>query len=127
MSHASKGPGYETSDARVTPLVFATLGLVVVIVAGMAASAWIDREYSESAHEGERVSPMAQFREPPPGPQLQAVPSAELEAKRAWEARQLSGTEWIDPVNGIVRIPIDAAIELSLKEGFPVRSREEGR
>lgn len=127
MSKSSRESGYEVSDAHVPPLVFGTLALVVLIVAAMAVSAWVDREYTEKAHEGERVSPMAPFRDPPPGPHLQAVPSVELREKREWEAKQLSGTEWVDPVNGIVRIPIDAAIELSLKEGFPVRNREEGR
>lgn len=127
MSSPAGKPGYEASDARVSPLVFGTLGLAVLIVGAMAASAWVDHEFSRSAHEGQRVSPMSAFREPPPGPELQAQPSAELRAKRQWEVQQLSGTEWIDAVNGIVRIPIDRAIELSLEEGFPVRTREEGR
>jgi hypothetical protein len=120
-------PGYEVSDARIAPLVFATLWLAVLIGGAMAASAWIDREYTEEAHDGEHVSPLADSREAPPGPDLLPLPSAELRAKREWETRQLTGTEWIDPVNGIVRIPIDQAIELALEEGFPVRAREEGR
>ena len=34
------------------------------------------------------------------------------------------GTAWVDPVNGIVRIPIERAMELSLVEGFPVLGQE---
>ena len=52
------------------------------------------------------------------------VPARELEQQRAWEERMLTGTEWIDSVNGVVRIPVERAIELSLQEGFPVRAED---
>lgn len=56
-----------------------------------------------------------------PQPQLQDTPGALLKRMRAEEARTLNTYGWVDRSNGVVRIPIDLAMDLLLQRGLPVR------
>ena len=57
-----------------------------------------------------------------PSPHLQMSPPAEMAAFRAHEEQELTNYGWIDRSNGIVRIPIERAMELLLARGLPVRA-----
>jgi hypothetical protein len=54
----------------------------------------------------------------PPEPRLQPNPPMELKEFRAGEDAILNNYAWIDPDKGIVRIPVDRAMELVAKEGL---------
>ncbi len=54
-----------------------------------------------------------------PEPALQVAPGLALEALRKSEAIELNSAAWIDRERGVVRIPIDRAIELLSKRGLP--------
>ena len=56
-----------------------------------------------------------------PEPRLQLAPREDLTALLAREETELTSFGWIDRTNGIVRIPIDHAIDLVLQRGLPVR------
>jgi len=114
--------GYERTDADPRPLVLAGFLLALLVAASLAVSAWLSQDTEAELFGEESANPVRALRVAPTGPELQAVPAHELEEQRAWEERMLTGTEWIDPVNGVVRIPVERAIELSLQEGFPVRA-----
>jgi hypothetical protein len=114
--------GYERSDANPRSLVLAGLLLALLVAGSLAASAWISQATSEALEAEGGASPVRDLRNPPEGPELLAVPARELALLREWEQRMLDGTEWVDPVNGVVRIPVERALELSLQEGFPVRA-----
>jgi hypothetical protein len=114
--------GYERSDADPRRLVLAGLLLAVLLGASLAVSAWISQTTDAEIVRGETTSPVRGLRTAPSGPELQAIPARELALVRAREERLLTGTEWVDPVNGVVRIPIERALELSLQEGFPTRA-----
>jgi hypothetical protein len=58
----------------------------------------------------------------PPAPRLQANPQAELAQHRASEEARLSSYGWIDRSAGVVRLPVERAMELVLSEGLPHRS-----
>ena len=114
-----KGPGlYEHSDAHPRSLLLFALGLSILIGLSLAVSAWVASGLSARIRSAESPSPLSELREPPHGPALEVLPRVELAAQRAWEEELLSGTEWIDPVNGIVRIPIDRALEIVAHEGW---------
>jgi len=117
--------GYERSDARVRPLFLFGLALMLLVGGALAASGWISRRMTDELRRAEQVNPMRDSLAPAPGPELQALPAAELAEQRAWEERMLSATEWVDPLNEIVRIPIDRALELVLEEGLPARTQVE--
>jgi len=56
-------------------------------------------------------------------PPLQPQPNEEMAEFRAAELEHLSGYGWADKAKGTVYIPIEQAIELALKRGYPVRSQ----
>ncbi len=57
----------------------------------------------------------------PPEPRLQTNPREDLRDLRASEDAILNGYGWVDRNNGIVHIPIDEAMKLTLQRGLPVR------
>lgn len=63
---------------------------------------------------------------PPPEPRLEAVNGETLRVLRAQEDRALNNFTWIDQAAGVVGLPIDRAIELTLERGLPVRPQEGG-
>ncbi len=54
-------------------------------------------------------------------PRLQVSPPRDLAAFRAREDQELQAYGWVNRSSGIVRIPVERAIELVLQEGLPVR------
>ncbi len=111
---------YEARDALVRPLFIFVLGLVVLIAVSFVVASWMTNAYDASREE--ETHPLREFRDPITGPLLQANPSDELIEHRAWEQGILEGNPaWIDSVNGVVRIPIERAMELTVERGLPVR------
>ncbi len=114
--------GYERSDARPRSLVVFGLSLAVLIGLSLAVSGWIDRRTTARIRAHDRPAPLSELRAPPSGPALETLTTAELEAVRAREEELLTSSAWIDPVNGIVRIPIERALEIVAREGLPAQA-----
>jgi hypothetical protein len=62
-------------------------------------------------------------RTEPPAPILQTNPSADLRALRAREQAVLDTYGWIDRERGLVRIPIEKAMDLLAKRGILARPK----
>ena len=60
--------------------------------------------------------PIAQI---PPAPRIEEHPAIEMQELHAQEDKILSTYGWTDKKAGVVRIPIDRAMELQLQRGFP--------
>ncbi|MBV8847824.1 MAG: hypothetical protein JO307_33835 [Bryobacterales bacterium] len=76
--------------------------------------------YREEA--GAPPLPRAQGRtQVPPEPRLQSSPRADLEEMRASEDAQLHSFRWIDKQNGVVGIPIEQAIQMTVQRGIPAQ------
>lgn len=58
----------------------------------------------------------------PPEPNLEETPTLDLERERAAENELLTTYGWLDQQNGVVRIPIERAIDLVAQRGLPSRS-----
>ena len=63
----------------------------------------------------------AQGNREPPEPRLQTDPRQDLADLRAKDEALLASYGWVDKNAGVVRIPIDAAIRLTLERGLPAR------
>lgn len=59
--------------------------------------------------------------ETPPPPLLQVEPPADLREMRRRHAEILDRYGWADRERGLVRVPIERAMELLLERGLPVR------
>ena len=97
------------------------LGLLVGTVIAMLAMWWM----FEALLAGERARdpeppPIAEARQPtlPPGPRLQASPEVDLQRFRARENAMLSSYGWKDEAAGVVRIPVDRAMDVVAEEGL---------
>ena len=102
---------------------------VVGLTLGMFAAAllmWLlfDRYASKEARTSRGFEPMAASdpRKGPPEPRLQKAPVMDLKEFRAGEEQILNSYGWVDPDKGVVRIPVERAMELVAKEGLPARS-----
>lgn len=117
---------HEKSDAHARPIAVFELGLLawVLISAALMAGLFF---YFTDREAGLDVggSPLADTREPAPGPQLQADPTTDIENLRASEAQRLNGFGWIDRAQGIAHIPIDRAIDIVAERGLPTRPQTE--
>jgi hypothetical protein len=114
--------GHETRDARVPSVVITGVALAVatavVSVIGYLIFIYLESRPLTTALPNPMVGAT---RQPPPGPRLEEHPQIELEQLRALENQTLSTYGWVDKQEGIVRIPLDRAMELQLQRGFPVR------
>lgn len=60
----------------------------------------------------------------PPQPRLEVQPALEYQQLLAHEDQVLSSYGWVDRKNGVVRIPIDRAMDLLLEQGLPTRKQQ---
>ena len=113
--------GYEDSDVSVGRLYAFAAGVVGLVVLGVLGSAAVFHFFVRHQPLGPSASPFEDVRTVPSEPRLQTVAPLELKDYRADQERILKGYGWVDFQAGIVRIPVDRAIDLLLQRGYPVR------
>jgi hypothetical protein len=103
------------------------VGIVLLIVSTLAALAMVVMFRVLAAREDRNqpaLSPLAAALTPqePPEPRLQTSPTKDIREMRAEEERLLHAYGWEDPNAGVVRLPIERAMELTAAEGLPAGS-----
>jgi len=68
--------------------------------------------------------PQIDARRMPPAPQLEVTEPLDLARERAAEDKLLTSYDWVDRQSGIVRVPVDRAIDMLAHQGLPVRTQE---
>jgi hypothetical protein len=116
---------HETSDVNIRAILGFGAGLVVVAI-GIHFIVWLLFGYFTS-RETQRVPPqyplaVSQGERTPPEPRLQTTPREDLRDLRAAEDETLASYGWVDRNAGIVRIPIDEAMRLTLERRLPTRT-----
>jgi hypothetical protein len=112
-------PGYEERDisVRVVTLFAASLVIALIVVHYLASGTF--HHFAEQSSGYPPPSPLAATREKYTGPRLLVDQKLDMEAFRASEDTLLSNYGWVDRSRGIVRIPIDRAIDLLAQQGTP--------
>jgi len=82
---------------------------------------FVSREGGPMSHDQVNVD----ARRLPPMPRLQSAPITDLQDMRAAENQILTGYGWVDQAHGVVRIPIDRAIDLLAQRGLPTRPQND--
>jgi len=123
--HAAPSPGYERSDASPKSLLKFGIGLFLILVACILGMRWMFFYFAHVQQLGPPASPFENARVLPPQPRLQVHPKLDLEKYLDAENRILTTYGWVDKQNGVVRIPIDRAMDLLLERGLPARSAAE--
>ncbi len=69
-----------------------------------------------------RVFPLSKgLSQDPPSPRLQTQPFTDIYRLKTEQRHALNSYGWMDKANGVVHIPIDRAMELTLQRGLPAR------
>jgi hypothetical protein len=127
MTHHQSDPhedrpdtGYETTDADAKPIAYAFAGLAILIllvfVAVWGLFIYFDRRtYDTEARAGQIPPP--DFRVPEP--RLQSTPEHDLKRMLQHEQLLKESYGWVNQASGIVRIPVERAMEIVAEKGLP--------
>src|SRR5580658_6426463 len=124
------GVSHETRDINVFQVSAFGIGLLLSCIVTVFAM-WVMFDFLFQREDAKNASNpaaamMSQRPKLPPEPRLQAEPKIELKDLRADEDAILSSYGWIDPDKGIVRIPIDQAIDIVAQKGLPSKPSPAG-
>ena len=120
-----RGPGYEVRDADAKSLLKFGFWLAVLLAVTLVAMRFVFGYLNRLTPLGPTASPFENAREIPTGPLLQANPHNDLASFCAAQRLQVDSYAWLNKAGGIVQIPIDRAIDLTLQHGLPARSEQE--
>jgi hypothetical protein len=124
---AQTSVGHETRDADIRPIILTGAGLALTVVLVGVLVYGIFQYLSAHPATSFQASPMAVFdSQIPPVPRIEEHPAIEIQQLHAQEDCTLSTYGWVDKKAGVVRIPIDRAMELQLQRGFAAR-KEAGK
>ena len=131
IKHSSKpevpvdaNAGYEKRDANAKGLLLFAFWMAVVLAVTLVGMRIAFDAFKRSEPLGATASPMVKStdRMLPPRPLLQVQPHLELWDYCAAQQKEVNTYAWVDRPSGVVRIPIDRAMELVLERGLPTRS-----
>ena len=119
--------GHETRDVSVKWLFIFAGSLLVVLVLILVAVGGIFKGYAfadqrlDRRAAGAEPGARSQVRATPDyqGPLLQVQPEQDLKSMQRQNAIDLNSYGWVDQPAGVVRLPIDRAMDLLVQRGLP--------
>jgi hypothetical protein len=124
-SPVDRGAGYERRDAYVPALLKFAFWMAVALAVVMVGMKWTFDYYSRTQPLGAPASPLFAGRELPPSPRLQVQPRLDLKDYCAAQQQAVNSYAWVDRSSGVVRVPVDRAMDLLLARGLAARSASE--
>lgn len=120
---------HETRDVNVFQISAFGIGLLlacIVTVFAMYVMFELLGKREDAKNAGNPAAAMMNERQLAPKPNLQSRPKEELKDLRANEDTILHSYGWVDQSKGIVRIPIDQAIDMVAQKGLPSKPSPAG-
>jgi hypothetical protein len=112
---------YERRDLSPRIVTLFALGLVITCLLAAIGIWALERELDRLfAYRGTATWTSSPTTVAPP-PRLQIDVARDLVEMRAQEDAILQSYDWSDRRNGVIRIPIDVAMRLTVERGLPVR------
>jgi len=118
-------PGYEVRDVNIKALLWFAFWMAVVIAMTLLAMRFTFGYLGKLTPLGPAASPFENSRQIPSGPLLQAAPHQELSSFCSGQTQAVQGYAWVNQAGGIVQLPIERAMDLTLQHGLPSRSAAE--
>jgi hypothetical protein len=115
---------HEESDVNIRAILGFAAGLLVFAIVIHIAMWGLFRFFeAQASHQEQPTYPLAAKQEQrlPPEPRLQTNPKQDLADLRTAEERTLTTYGWVDRNAGVVRIPIEQAMKLTIERGLPAR------
>lgn len=118
------GAGYERRDASIPALLQFAFWLAVVLAVTLVGMKWTFDYFKRTEPLGPPASPLVKpdARVLPPSPRLQVQPHLELRDYCEAQQEKVSTYGWVGQQSGVVRIPVDRAMDLVLARGLPARA-----
>jgi hypothetical protein len=110
---------HETSDVHVWAVGKFGIALALLCISSLGLLFGLFRYFQvrENTAGVKQIDPVRTF----PQPQLQKTPALDLKIIRDAEDQMLATYGWVDREKGIVRIPIERAMQLLTERGLPAR------
>jgi hypothetical protein len=117
-TNGPRGIGHETTDVNIWAVGKFGIALVVITLLSVALLIGVFQFFqSREDRVAKAIDPVKVF----PTPQLLQDEPKNLTQFRDEEAKLVNGYGWVDQSKGVVRIPVDQAMDLLVKRGLPVR------
>ena len=111
---------HETSDVDLRRIAFWSVGLIVLVAVTLAFLIWLFGHFNNRENRLGRATAELPAQAPETAaPRLQLSPRSDLAQMRAAEEKILHSYGWVDKQKGVVRIPIERAMELTAQRGLP--------
>jgi len=115
--------GYEKSDASPRGLLYFALVIAAILAATFLSLILVFKYFQKAQNPGSVVAaPFAGTRPLPPPPRIQPNPGIDMQSYYQSQQNILNTYGWIDRQSGVVRLPIDRAMDLLLQRGLPIRA-----
>lgn len=116
----SKKPAHWPPDSELNAKAVVVVGVALLLSTALAAAVvwWLSLALRDDLEAQDPPPPVmleAQSPYEPPTPRLEIDPAVQLHALRAEEDEILGSYGWIDETAGVVRVPIERAMELLLE------------
>jgi len=119
VNESQRKRSYEQRDISIGGVVLFAAGLVVALIVVHFFATATFRHLALQPSKYPPPSSLPAAREGFTGPRLLVNQDLDMEKLRASEDALLNNYDWVDRKNGIVRIPIDRAMELLVRQGAP--------
>jgi hypothetical protein len=115
--------GWEKRDVNIKGLFQFAFWMAVVLLVTLVGMRLAFDKFKNSTPLGSTASPMVKLtdRMVPSGPLLQVLPHQELQDYCSAQQQEVNTYAWVNQESGVVRVPIDRAMELVLARGLPTR------
>lgn len=115
--------GYEVRDASIRLILWLSVGIIGLVVVAFVVIALFYNflNMSQAAQLGPPPPLLEEAQGLPPGPLLQRDPALEWREMHSQQDAILNNYGWVDKDAGVIHIPIERAIELTLERGLPSR------
>jgi hypothetical protein len=110
---------HERHDVNIRWMAYCGIALVVLLVGSAALMLWLFDIFDTEPQRVDTPTLTAESQPLAPGPRLQASPVQDMREMLATERRLLDHYAWVDPSAGVVRIPIERAMEWVATQGLP--------
>ena len=125
-----EGSAYEHTDANVWQIIkFGIWLIITAVVVHLGLGVMYKALIEQAKVKTEQPYPLASTTEPrlPPEPRLQQFPRNEYYQHYLTDQQKLHGYSWVNKDAGVVRIPIEDAMRLTLERGLLQSSPQTGQ
>jgi len=128
LEYGPTPPGAEYEHTDIDPGIGYRFGIWLAVSMMIGASivygtyVWLESR-RDAQDAAARRYPLAQgVAQTPPAPNLQTQPFKDVLQLKTEQRAQLHSYGWVDKANGVVHIPIERAMALTLQRGLPARA-----